>query len=102
MSESTVTSARQIPAAPYYVLTNDRFMSGWGRATGKINTIVLACRSHGEAVAVARYCRERPEQTRVRIVTRKPHVRGNVLYSLMTWDKCPKWYRYSTYTEWES
>lgn len=74
---------RQIPAAPYYVLSNDKFMSGWGPATNKVNTVVLPCRSYPEALAVQRYCKERPEQTRVRIVVHKPTLRRGILYSVV-------------------
>jgi hypothetical protein len=73
----------QIPAARFYVLSNDRFMSGWGKARNMINTIVLPCRSYEEAEAVARYAKSREEQYRVRIVSRKPTLRRGVLYSVV-------------------
>lgn len=74
---------KEIPAARFYVLSNDKFMSGWGRAHNMTNTIILPCRSYEEAEAVARYAKSRPEQRRVRIVSNKPTLRRGVLYSVV-------------------
>ncbi len=40
---TTITMATEIPAAPYYVLTDDAFMSDWAGAEGRMNTINLWC-----------------------------------------------------------
>lgn len=87
---------RAIPLAPYYVLSNDRFMSGWGPASSKVNTLVLPCRSFEDAEAVARYARSRPEQSRVRIVVHKPTLRRGILYSVvLSRDDYSAWYSLS-------
>lgn len=91
MSE-TITKRNEIPDAPYYVLANDSFMSGWGGARDAINTVVLPCHDREEANAVAQYAESRPEQKRVRIVLHKPRLRPNVVYSLLTRNNAPRWY----------
>ena len=82
----------EIPNAPVYVLANDRFMSGWGPAEGKINTVILPCADRHEAQQVAAYARSRKEQQRVRIVSDKPRLRPGHLYSLLTRENASAWY----------
>jgi hypothetical protein len=82
----------QIPTAPYYVLSNDTFMSGWGPAADKINTVVLPCRSYEEAEAVVKYAKSRTDQQRVRIVGNKPQLRHGVLYSVVVNRNYSAWY----------
>jgi hypothetical protein len=48
-----VTTAEAIPSAPYYVLSDDAFMSDWGEAQGRVNTIILPCSDWAEAETVA-------------------------------------------------
>jgi hypothetical protein len=92
-----VTTVREIPTAPYYVLSNDRFMSGWGRAhtsgafgnpypdRGALtNTIILPCENWTEALIVKENAERRTDQTRVRIVVNKPRLRSEHVYSLLT------------------
>jgi hypothetical protein len=67
-----ITTAEAIPAAPYYVLSDDSFMSDWGEAEGRINTIILPCSDRTEAEVVATNARNRTEQRNVRIIDRKP------------------------------
>jgi len=90
----TITNRSEIPDAPYYVLSNDTFMSGWGLAEGKINTIILPCVNWIEAQQVAEYAKSRTDQRYVRIVTQKPRLRLNThLYSLMLPDEATAWYK---------
>lgn len=85
---------REIPKADYYVLSNDTFMSGWGPAKNKTNTLVIPCRDYEEAQAVERYARSRTDQTRVRIVGNKPKLRPGVLYSVVQdREDFSAWYR---------
>lgn len=71
-----------IPDAPFYVLSNDTFMSGWGPARGKINTCVVPCSNMKEAMAVEKYVCSRTDQKRIRIIENKPRPKSHVLYSL--------------------
>ena len=75
-------SFHPIPKASWYVLSNDKFMSGWGRSEHAINTCVVPCDSLAEAEAVEAYVRTRPEQKFVRIVQRV-RSKPNVLYSIV-------------------
>ena len=88
----TVSERSEVPDAPAYVMCNDTFMSGWGQAEGKTNTIILPCKSWDEAEVVAANARRRGEQVRVRIVANKPRLHDHVLYSLLTKESSPTWY----------
>ena len=89
-----ITIASQVPAAPWYVLVTDTFMSGWGHATGKINRLIFPCDSKDEAEDVAEYARSRTDTSRVFVTTNKPRVdRPGYFWQLMTPDNAPAWYR---------
>lgn len=88
----TITSRSDIPDAPFYVLSNDSFMSGWGQAEHAINTVILPCESYSEAQIVADYAESRSEQRRVRIVANKPRLQPGHVYSLLTRDHATAWY----------
>jgi len=88
----TIESRKEIPDAPFYVLSNDRFMSGWGRARDKTNTIILPCASYEQAQVVEQNCHDRSEQKNVRIVSNKPTLRAHVVYSLLTEQSSPYWF----------
>jgi len=87
-----ITSADAIPTTPYYVLTDDSFMSDWGEAPNRVNTIILPCADHTEADIVATNARNRDEQRNVRILDRKPALSSGVMYSLMTKEDGGRWY----------
>ena len=88
----TIKHRADIPDAMRYVLCNDMFMSGWGKAEGRTNTIILPCKSYREAEIVAHNARSRTDQKRVRIVEQKPRLRPGVLYSLMDRKTAGRWY----------
>ncbi len=88
-----VTNRSEIPDAPFYVLCNDRFMSGWGHAEGKINTIIFPCESLDQAEIVERNALNRSDQQRVRIVENKPRLQASVCYSLHGPDDYSRWYK---------
>lgn len=88
----TITAADAIPAAPYYVLSDDAFMSDWGEAQGRVNTIILPATDHAEAEVVAANARNRDEQRNVRILDRAPALSSGVIYSLLTRDDASRWY----------
>lgn len=76
---------RNIPKAPYYVLSNDSFMSGWGHAKNMTNTCVVPCQTWDQAVKVSEYAMfQRTDQKYVRITTRIPRTKSHVIYSLVT------------------
>jgi len=65
----------------YYVTMTDKFMSGWGRAHGKINKMVVECDTYEEAAQIERAARRRSEMRRVNIRTSKPYYGDHVLTS---------------------
>ena len=80
----TITKPSEIPAAPFYVVSNDTFMSYWGKADNRINTVILPCESYTEALAVAEYAESRGDQKYIRINSHKPRLNNQThLYSLM-------------------
>ena len=88
----TITHTRDFPEAWGYVLANDTYLSGWGPAFWKTNVVVLPVRDHKEAETVAENARARTDMVRVRIVTRRPTMRPDRLYSLMERDEASRWY----------
>jgi len=59
-------------AQKIYVAATDKFMSGWGRAEGKINRIVFECDGWDEANRVADMLEARGDMIRVRTSMRRP------------------------------
>ena len=89
----TIYTRKEIPDAPYYVLSNDTFMSGWGFAKGKINTVILPCKSYSQALRVESYAHTRSDTNRVRIVCNKPRLHNSThLYSLYCENSASTWY----------
>lgn len=78
-----------IPDADCYVVSHDKFMSGWGYAKDKTNVCVVPCDSHAEAEKVYDYIlHHRTDQQRLRINIRKPQPRKGLLISnLSSWKK---------------
>lgn len=89
---SIIEHRSDIPDAPLYVLANDSFMSGWGHAEGKTNTVVLPCADADEAGRVTAIVADRPEMRQVRTAKNKPRLRSDVVYSLLTPENAPAWY----------
>ena len=87
-----ISRSSDIPHAPYYVVCDDPFLSGWGPARYLINTLILPCASPAEAGIVRANARARGDMKRVRITTTKPRLRPGHLYSLHTKDDYPRWY----------
>lgn len=57
----------------YYVSMTDKFLSGWGKADGKINKLVLECDSMGEATTVEINAKDRSEMKDIAVHGHKPH-----------------------------
>lgn len=82
MSKIVSDVDKDIPEAWRYVLCDDAFFSGWGRAEGKVNTCVFPCRNEAEVLWVAGRCMARPEMENVRVYCGKPFPDKNVLFSV--------------------
>jgi len=87
-----ITESKNFPNAPFYVLANDKFLSGWGPAKGKVNTVVLPCATLAEAETVEKNAKNRSDMKFVRIVSNKPRMKQGVMYSLMCKDDAERWY----------
>lgn len=64
-----------------YVRMTDKFLSGWGAATGKQNVMVVECDSWEQAEAIEKAANKRGEMRRVACCLHKPKNRRGVLYS---------------------
>jgi len=58
--------------AKCWVSMTDRFMSGWGRAEGKTNKLVVSCNSHEEAVTVSENAKNRGDMDKIKILEERP------------------------------
>ena len=78
----------------YYVTMTDQFMSGWGRAQGKINKLVISCESLEEAEKVASYAEKRGDQKYINITNKIPYYNSK-RYLVQVKDKndYPHWYK---------
>ena len=56
----------------YYVTMTDKFMSGWGFASGKRNKLVIACETMAEALIVEQNAQDRSEMKYINIRSTKP------------------------------
>ena len=84
----------EVPAAAWYVLVTDTFMSGWGPAEGKTNRLVFPCDSFAEAESVASYAASRTDTENVRVEPSPPPAFWRCeLGQLMTPEVAPAWYR---------
>jgi hypothetical protein len=93
-----ITSAGEIPNAPFYVTCTDKFMSGWGHAEGLTNRLILPCKSQEEAWIVYDNAKGRTDQKNVQMCTTKPRLQSSgYLYQLMTKDDAANWYTEGTW-----
>jgi hypothetical protein len=70
-----------------YVRMTDKFMSGWGKAEGKVNVFVVICDDMEQAETIERNANARKEMKRVMICLNKPKARRGVYYSWRHWDQ---------------
>lgn len=88
-----------------YVCTTDKFMSGWGRADGLINKLILLCETSEEAAIVMHNAKSRGDQKYVTASSNPPqyfrkkwqtdgpdYVTGNYYVQIKTRDDMPRWY----------
>ena len=55
-----------------FVTMNDKFMSGWGGAQGKINKYVVECESREQADQIVAAARRRSEMKHISMTTKLP------------------------------
>ena len=71
----------------FWVCMTDKFMSGWGRATNKINKFCIECDTYEQAEIIERNARKRPEMKYINININKPKDTRRVLVSLRHFDE---------------
>lgn len=77
----------------YYVTTTDKFMSGWGRAEGRINKLIFPCETRAEACVVADNARARKDQLYINIRGTRPYYNAQRYYAqVKTRNDYPSWY----------
>lgn len=79
-----------------YVTCHDKFMSGWGPATGKKNVLVILCHSHAEAEIVADNALNRGDMQYIKIHSLYPEkIINNDEYYVQFKSKIdmPNWFR---------
>lgn len=78
----------------YYVTMNDKHLSGWGMAKGKINKLVFICETFEEAETVADNAENQGSQKYINISSNKPYYNSDRYYvQVKTKDEYPNWYR---------
>lgn len=65
----------------YYVTMTDKFMSGWGMASGKINKLIFVCESYEEARIIENNAIDRGDQKYINITTKKPYYNASRYYA---------------------
>lgn len=80
--------------AKYYVTMNDKFMSGWGCADGKINKLIFECDTYQEAEKVEKYAESREEMKYINMTRKIPYYNPN-RYHVQYFNKetYPNWYK---------
>ena len=70
-----------------FVTMTDKFMSGWGLASGKTNKYVVECDNGEQAETIVRNAMRRPEMKHVSIRTSRPNYDAKtVLASFVTFN----------------
>ena len=78
----------------FYVTMTDKFMSGWGPATGKLNKLVFECVDMSEAVIVEQNAQNRSDQKYINIRSTKPYYDPKRCYTqFKTKEDYPRWYQ---------
>lgn len=78
----------------YYVTMNDKVLSGWGKAQGKINKLVLECQTREEVDVVMENARNRGDMTYINWRTNKPYYNSRrYLVSFHNKEDYSNWYK---------
>lgn len=62
-----------------YVTMTDKFMSGWGKASGMINKYIVICESWEDAETVEKNAHKRPEMKYININITEPKQKSGYL-----------------------
>jgi hypothetical protein len=65
----------------FWVTMTDKFMSGWGKAQGMTNKMIIECDNYKQAQQIEQAANRRSEMKYVNICSKKPYYRSNVLVS---------------------
>jgi hypothetical protein len=77
-----------------YVTMTDKFMSGWGKADGKINKLIFVCENFEEASIVAENASNRGDMKHINICTKKPYYnKERYFVEVKTKTEYPSWYQ---------
>ena len=77
-----------------YVTMTDSFMSGWGKAEGKINKLIFECENRQEAEIVKENAENRGDQKYINISYNKPYYNPKkYLAQTKTKADYPEWYK---------
>lgn len=57
----------------YFVTMTDKFMSGWGKAEGRIAKFVVECETYEQAETIQNNAQKRGEMKYINITTKKPY-----------------------------
>jgi hypothetical protein len=72
----------------------DKFMSGWGKADGKINKLIFVCETYQEAEIVQENAEARSDQKNINITKTKPYYSPSRYYAqTKTKEDYPEWYK---------
>lgn len=79
----------------WYVTMTDKFMSGWGKARGRVNKLVFVCDSLEQALIVSANARARSDQKYISVTTgRRPwYSPERYMVQFKTVNDYPKWYQ---------
>lgn len=85
----------------YWVTMTDKFMSGWGKAEGRVNKLVFECDTYEEAAVVAQNASSRGDMRYVGICERRPryYPKDRYLVQVKTKADYPNWYKPNAFKE---
>lgn len=76
----------------WYVSMNDSFMSGWGRAKGLTNRLVIVCENRDQALMIVRAAEKRQEMKYINVSLCKPRERSHWLISWKSFEEMSGWH----------
>lgn len=78
----------------YYVTMTDKFFSGWGKAEGKTNKLIIACETYEQAEQIEQTAKTRSEMKYVNIRSTKPYYNSRKYYpSWKTYEQMKGWHK---------
>lgn len=76
----------------YYVTATDKFLSGWGMATGKVHKLIVVCKSMEQARRVEKNMKKDRTLSRVNIALDKPYyAKGKYTTKTIKAENAPLW-----------